>query len=131
MKEYIEHVRTLNPVLTREAEDILKSYYQRQRQMVAAKCRVDSRTTIRMLESLVRLAQAHARLMARDRVLAQDAVATISLMEVSFAGVQNVTQSLAPSDPDAEYKTMEAIALNQTRQQQQLTEDCHLLHARV
>ena len=113
-------MKTLQPVLTRDAEEMLKWYYQKQRQLVANKRQsVDSRTTIRMLESLVRLAQAHARLMAHDQVRVQDAVATISLMEASMSGLQNVTQSLAPKEPDMDYQRMEEMILNQAKQQQQ------------
>ena len=107
MKRYVEYVRTLRPVMTSTAEEVLKLYYQKQRQLSASEShnRPSSRTTIRMLESLVRLSQAHARLMARQQVRIQDAVAAISLMESSMKtslvlGVQNVTQSLAPVDPD-------------------------------
>ena len=120
LKEYVLYVKTLQPVLTRDAEEMLKWYYQKQRQLVANKRQsVDSRTTIRMLESLVRLAQAHARLMAHDQVRVQDAVATISLMEASMSGLQNVTQSLAPKEPDMDYQRMEEMILNQAKQQQQ------------
>ena len=58
---------------------ILSRYYtvQRQRKLSAA------RTTIRMLESLVRLAQAHARLMYHQDVTREDAVMTIFVVEAS------------------------------------------------
>jgi DNA helicase MCM9 len=118
MKRYVEYVRTLRPVMTSTAEEVLKLYYQKQRQLSASEShsRPSSRTTIRMLESLVRLSQAHARLMARQQVRIQDAVAAISLMESSMKtslvlGVQNVTQSLAPVDPDGEYGRMEEMIL--------------------
>ena len=47
---------------------ILVSYYQLQRQAALGSL---ARTTIRMLESLVRIAQAHAKLMARNTVTQQ------------------------------------------------------------
>lgn len=53
------------PILSPEAEELLSGYYQLRRQQAG---RQSSRTTVRMLESLVRVAQAHARLMARDEV---------------------------------------------------------------
>ena len=118
LKEYVAHVRTLEPSMTDQAEEILKLYYQRQRQLAAQEPsgRPSARTTLRMLESLVRLSQAHARLMARDVVVAQDAVAVVSLMEASMKtslvlGVQNVTQSVAPADPDAEAAKTEGMLL--------------------
>ena len=51
-----------------EAEELLSGYYQLRRQHEG---RQASRTTVRMLESLVRVAQAHARLMARQMVRGQ------------------------------------------------------------
>lgn len=44
----------------------------------------EGKTTIRALESLVRLSQAHSRLMFRDRVEAFDAICVIILMESAF-----------------------------------------------
>eukprot|EP00842_Homolaphlyctis_polyrhiza_P004468 jgi/Hompol1/5021/HPOL_004104-RA len=59
LQAYICYVReTCFPNLTRDANDILKKYYQLQR---ASDIRQTARTTIRHLESLIRLAQAHVR----------------------------------------------------------------------
>jgi DNA helicase MCM9 len=55
-------------MLSEEAEELLSGYYQLRRQHEG---RQASRTTVRMLESLVRVAQAHARLMARQTVRGQ------------------------------------------------------------
>lgn len=66
LRQYIQWVRQrFTPVLSEEAEELLAGYYQLRRQQAG---RQTSRTTVRMLESLVRLAQAHARLMARNEV---------------------------------------------------------------
>lgn len=43
-----------------------------------------SKTTIRALESLVRLSQAHSRLMYRDRVEVFDVICVIILQECSY-----------------------------------------------
>ena len=63
---------------TEEAEMIIQAYfgYLRGRQTLAK-----DRKTIRMLESLIRLAEAHARLMFKKDIEIFDAVCVIVLME--------------------------------------------------
>jgi DNA helicase MCM9 len=64
LRRYIAHVKaTFQPHLTEDAERLLTAYYQAQRRLEG---RSVARTTIRMLESLIRLTQAHARLMFRE-----------------------------------------------------------------
>ncbi|XP_051880642.1 DNA helicase MCM9 isoform X2 [Pristis pectinata] len=83
MKTYFCLIKTLQPKISEEANKILVKYYQVQRQ---SGFRNAARTTIRMLESLVRLAEAHARLMFRDKVTVEDAITVISVMESSMQG---------------------------------------------
>eukprot|EP01045_Picozoa_sp_COSAG04_P062287 COSAG04_NODE_32457_length_251_cov_0.651316_1_plen_59_part_01 len=59
---------------------MLQAYYQKLRR---GSQQLQSRTTIRMLQSLVRLAQAHARLCLRDTVEVMDAVVVIHTMGTS------------------------------------------------
>lgn len=83
LQAYIQYVRYhFFPILTPLAQRLLTRYYQYQR---AADSRSAARTTIRLLESLVRLTQAHARLMWRHRATAQDALMAILVMESSLA----------------------------------------------
>jgi DNA replicative helicase MCM subunit Mcm2 (Cdc46/Mcm family) len=54
LQQYICWVQQLQPRMTLEAEEVLLKYYQVQR---SSSCRDASRTTVRMFESLIRIAQ--------------------------------------------------------------------------
>ncbi|KAM0918113.1 hypothetical protein ACQ4PT_008770 [Festuca glaucescens] len=82
LRRYIHYVRhRFKPVLTKEAERVISGYYQLQRSSGTQNA---ARTTVRMLESLIRLAQAHARLMFRNEVTELDAIAAILCIESSM-----------------------------------------------
>jgi len=105
---------TFEPRLTPPAEQILVSYYQLQRK---ADLRNAARTTIRLLESLIRLSQAHARLMARDQVTVEDAVVIVSLMEATVQGGAallggiNPLHASFPKNAEEEYQRQEEAVL--------------------
>ena len=81
MQAYITHVKTrFFPTLSSSSQQLLTRYYQLQRRSGGMK---QARINIRMLESLVRLTQAHARLMYRDECLLLDAVMAVMVMEHS------------------------------------------------
>jgi len=66
LRQYIQWAKTtFHPLLTEDAQDLLATYFQLKRQLLGQQ---GSRTTVRTLEGLVRVAQAHARLMARSEV---------------------------------------------------------------
>ncbi|KAI8907166.1 MCM2/3/5 family-domain-containing protein [Gorgonomyces haynaldii] len=102
LQAYIQFCKTFEPDMSPEAEKVLKTYYQQQR---LKDLRNQARTTIRLLESLVRLSQAHARLMLREIVTVQDALAAVQLMETStftgsFDGVESALYSDFSKTPD-------------------------------
>ena len=84
LAEYVARCRAAaRPEMSREAERLLSAYYQMQRMRVGPFGRAAGRTTLRLLESLVRVAQAHARFMCRGAVTLQDAVVSILLSEAA------------------------------------------------
>ena len=102
MKKYINLVKdSFNPTMTYASEQILIKYYTLQR---SADARNASRTTIRLLESLVRIAQAHARLMFRTLVLPVDAITAIIMIEASMLTASLVKINAInqfPDDPES------------------------------
>ncbi|KAF5300798.1 hypothetical protein FQR65_LT09101 [Abscondita terminalis] len=83
LQQYFVVVKTINPKLSLEADQILAAYYQAQRQEFV---RNKSRTTVRLLESLIRLSQGHAKLMYHREVRVMDAIFAIIIIESSMHG---------------------------------------------
>ncbi|KRX84569.1 DNA helicase MCM9 [Trichinella sp. T6] len=113
IKTYIKVVKSIEPSISEGAEKVLTQYFMKQRSNVN---REEGLTTVRMLDSLIRLAQAHARLMFRDIVTVQDALmATIfielTLKDLSLLVTPDPLQSIFPSDPEADYKQFEMLML--------------------
>lgn len=115
LRRYIHYVKaSFKPVLTKEAEKVISSYYQLQRRSAAQNA---ARTTVRMLESLIRLAQAHARLMFRNEVIQLDAITAILCIESSMTtsaivdSVGNALHSNFAENPDQEYAKQEKMIL--------------------
>ncbi|NXA42099.1 MCM9 helicase, partial [Eudromia elegans] len=115
MKTYFCLIKSLQPRLSEESHVVLVRYYQRQRQ---SDYRSAARTTIRLLESLIRLAEAHARLMFRDTVTLEDAVTAVSVMESSMQGGAllggiNALHTSFPDNPMAQYRIQCELILEQ------------------
>ncbi|KAL0384438.1 UNVERIFIED_CONTAM: putative DNA helicase MCM9 [Sesamum radiatum] len=98
-------LKRLYPAIINSREDqprIMQVLHIRPPQSVAA------RTTVRMLESLIRLAQAHARLMFRNEVTRLDAITAILCIESSMTtsaivdSVGNALHSNFTDNPDQE-----------------------------
>ncbi|KAL9174513.1 hypothetical protein ABFS82_02G057100 [Erythranthe guttata] len=116
LRRYIHFVKGyFRPILTKEAEKVISSYYQLQRRSATHNA---ARTTVRMLESLIRLAQAHARLMFRNEVTRLDAIAAILCIESSMTtsaivdSVGNALHSNFTDNPDHEYAKQERLILD-------------------
>ncbi|KGL77901.1 DNA helicase MCM9, partial [Tinamus guttatus] len=129
MKTYFCLIKSLQPRLSEESHAVLVRYYQRQRQSGA---RSAARTTIRLLESLIRLAEAHARLMFRDTVTLEDAVTVVSVMESSMQGGAllggiNALHTSFPDNPTAQYRTQCQLILEQLELQNLLHEELQRL----
>ncbi|KAH0622265.1 hypothetical protein JD844_024411 [Phrynosoma platyrhinos] len=125
MKTYFSLIKNLQPVLTDESNLILVRYYQMQRQ---SDCRNAARTTIRLLESLIRLAEAHARLMFRETVTVEDAVTVVSVMESSMQGGAllggvNALHTSFPENPMEQYRMQCELILEKLELQDLLCEE--------
>ncbi|MBA0881496.1 hypothetical protein Goshw_001033 [Gossypium schwendimanii] len=116
LRRYIGYVKKhFKPVLTKEAEKIkiaIDAIHLHRTIMGNA-----ARTTVRMLESLIRLAQAHARLMFRNEVTRLDAIAAILCIESSMTisaiidSIGNALHSNFTENPDEEYAKQEKLIL--------------------
>ena len=114
LQAYLAHAKTIQPMLTPSAQTVLKRYYALQRR---ADTRSAARTTVRLLDSLVRITQAHARLLRRQTAGLQDAVIAVILMETSthaaaVIGVLSPLHATFPDDPDAEYAAQQRLVLH-------------------
>ncbi|XP_009948756.1 PREDICTED: DNA helicase MCM9-like, partial [Leptosomus discolor] len=129
MKTYFRLIKSIQPKLSDESNLILVRYYQMQRQ---SDCRNAARTTIRLLESLIRLAEAHARLMFRDTVTLEDAVTVVSVMESSMQGGAllggiNALHTSFPENPMAQYRTQCELILERLELQDLLHKELQRL----
>ncbi|XP_021096296.1 DNA helicase MCM9 isoform X2 [Heterocephalus glaber] len=129
MKTYFCLIRTLQPRLSEAGNQVLLRYYQMQRRSDA---RNAARTTIRLLESLIRLAEAHARLMFRDTVTLEDAITVVSVMESSMQGGAllggvNALHTAFPEDPRAQYRQQCELILQRLELQGLLSEELQRL----
>lgn len=83
LRAYIATIREkFQPTLSPEASELLENHYSLCRQSTSEN---SLPVTVRFLESMIRLSQAHARLMYRNTVTLDDAVAVILLMECTAA----------------------------------------------
>lgn len=88
LKMYVNYIRNrINPKMSPIAEEVVSKYYQLQRQCD----KINSpRTTVRLLESLIRLSQSHAKLMFHSEVKLIDALHAVILLESSLLSTQTL-----------------------------------------
>jgi len=96
LRAYIATVKScFHPSISTDASLLLERHY--------SECRssehIEVQVTVRLLESLIRLAQAHARLMHRNIVELDDAVAIILLMECTVASTSSSSFNSLYTDP--------------------------------
>ncbi|XP_022123387.2 DNA helicase MCM9 [Pieris rapae] len=108
LQMYISLIGPRQMEITKSANTILQHYYMSQRKSAY---RDPSRTTVRMLDSLVRLSQAHCRLMYRTTILPVDAIVAVSLVDLSMqdctlSDTANALHSTFQKYPDYEYLHM-------------------------
>lgn len=111
LKAYIAHCKKQGqPKMSNAARVLISKYYQAQRGGLQ---RDAARTTVRLLESLIRLSQAHAKLLWQTEVLAHDAITAIMLMESSLQtqallGFRPDLYEGAPTAPEEQYRVLSA-----------------------
>ncbi|XP_024898146.1 DNA helicase MCM9 isoform X1 [Pteropus alecto] len=143
MKTYFCLIRNLQPTLSDVGNQVLLRYYQMQRQ---SDSRNAARTTIRLLESLIRLAEGlfhstheffcwvptHARLMFRDTVTLEDAITAVSVMESSMQGGAllggvNALHTSFPENPLEQYQRQCELILEKLELHNLLSEELRRL----
>ncbi|XP_017893509.1 DNA helicase MCM9-like [Ceratina calcarata] len=115
LREYLAHVHSLEPKLTKEAEMVLRATYLYHR---SHPDRREERTTVRLLDSLMRLAEGHAKLMYKADIEIMDAIFVAQLIGTGSKSESNLGNSF-PLDPIATYRS-EGKALLRTIDLQRL-----------
>ena len=87
LRKYISYAKNIKPTLTDEAMQRLKAFYLEMRAVTEKIEGSPIAITARQLESLVRLAEARARIALRKEITAEDAEAAIVIMNKSLEEV--------------------------------------------
>ena len=134
LRTYFDFCKRIEPEMGDDARTILSKYYVYQRNVEAAD---KSRTTVRLLQSAIRLSQGHARLMQHHTVEIMDAVFAVLLLELTttisdetFTGSslihelnENLLHNSFPDDPTQNYlafceKILLGLSLNEIWEQE-------------
>lgn len=132
LQMYFRKIKNFQPKLTEDAQLILLTYYNIQRRIST---RNKARTTVRLLESLIRLSEGHARLMYHEKVLVIDSIFAIFLVDISIdyeSSVLNINtqvNSVFPERPKATYKNLLETVLSKLQLTEILEKELNLLDA--
>jgi replicative DNA helicase Mcm len=85
-RKYVSYSKNIKPTLTQDAMDCLKDFYLRMRSASETEG-TPVAITARQLESLVRIAEARARIALREKVTLEDAERAIDIMRISLEQV--------------------------------------------
>ncbi|MCW4022914.1 MAG: minichromosome maintenance protein MCM [archaeon] len=85
-RKYVSYSKNIHPTLSQEALDCLKDFYLRMRAASETEG-TPVAITARQLESLVRVAEARARIALKDQVELEDAERAIEIMKISLEQV--------------------------------------------
>jgi replicative DNA helicase Mcm len=85
-RKYVSYSKNIKPTLTQDALDCLKDFYLRMRSASETEG-TPVAITARQLESLVRIAEARARIALREKVTLEDADQAIDIMKISLEQV--------------------------------------------
>jgi len=109
IQRYIRYARTIKPVLTREASELLYKRYKALRLGDVTSSGTSYRMTVRQLESMIRLSEALARLHADSQIKAAYVREACRLLKSSIIRVETDAIDLADSD-QAWHKAAETLA---------------------
>lgn len=101
LREYLTYIHSLQPALTKEAETVLRATYLYHR---SHPNRREERTTVRLLDSLIRLAEGHAKLMYKSKIELMDAIYVVKLIGTGKTFEIDLGCSF-PTDPMATYRS--------------------------
>jgi replicative DNA helicase Mcm len=107
LRKLIAYARSINPELTDEVDTLIGDYYESIR--IESKGQNHMSVTSRQLLSLYHMAEAHARIHLRDKVLAEDAEAVIKIFDMAFRNV-NTDQQGQLNPGMSEHKGREPLA---------------------
>ncbi|RZC35570.1 DNA helicase MCM9 [Asbolus verrucosus] len=134
LQAYFAVIKKVHPILTEDSNKILSGYYQAQRRKNS---RNKSRTTVRLLDSLVRLSQGHARLMYHEEVQIVDAVMAVVLVETAMEADSSVfdlrfdIQNDFPESPMGNYQELVGIIFKKLQLPDLLEKELTSIEAKI